>query len=140
MQQVLHFLAGHWVLVLAFFVVLAMIVVEELKAKGQGGGTVNVDGAIRLINRDEGVVLDVRAKEQYKQGHIINAVNVPKDDLDTSINRLQKYQHKPVVVVCERGNQSTRVALTLRKAGFVKPVVLAGGIEAWKTAKMPISK
>lgn len=140
MEQLLHFLGNHWILVAAFILVLLIIVVEELKSQGKGGGTVNVDGAVRMINRDEAGVLDIRSKTLYKQGHIINAINVVADDLESNLNRLKKYQKQPLIVVCERGNSATRVALKLRKAGFEKPMVLAGGIEAWKNANMPISK
>ncbi len=130
----------HWILSLAFVLVLIFILVEEGKARGAGGGQVNPEGAVKMINRDDAAILDVRSIEAFKRGHLINAINIPKDDIESKMARLKKYEDKPLLVVCERGSDSNRIALTLRRKGFTQPKVLAGGIEAWKTAKLPLSK
>jgi rhodanese-related sulfurtransferase len=140
MSIYLHFFMQHWVLSLAFIIVLFIIIVDELKSRGKGGGSVNTEGAVRLINREDAVVLDIRSSELFKKGHILNAINIAKDDLDMNIKKLKKHQTSHIIVVCDRGNEASRAALSLRKQGFTNPMVLSGGLEAWKTAKLPLSK
>ncbi|MDF1654506.1 MAG: rhodanese-like domain-containing protein [Coxiellaceae bacterium] len=139
MDQVLPFIAKHWALCAAFVVVLLMILLEEGKSRGRGGGQVNPEGAVNLMNREEAVVLDLRSKQAFQKGHMVGAINIAKADVEISLKKLQKHQDKPLIVVCDRGNDSNRIALRLRREGFKKPLVLAGGIEAWKAAKLPLA-
>ncbi|MDF1760208.1 MAG: rhodanese-like domain-containing protein [Coxiellaceae bacterium] len=139
MDQVLHFIAKHWALCAAFVVVLLMVLLEEGKARGRGGGQVNPEGAVNLINREDAAVLDLRSKQAFEKGHMVGAINIAKADIEIKVKKLQKYQDKPLIIVCERGNDSNRIALKLRRDGFQRPLVLAGGIEAWKAAKLPLA-
>ena len=76
--SLISFLMHHWVLVLLFLIVLSVVVIYE-QMFGQGVGLyVSVQEAIQLINREDAVVLDIRDKEVFKKGHIVNAVNIPK--------------------------------------------------------------
>ena len=138
MQDLTHFLAQHWLLVIAFVVVLLFYVTEEMKSQGKGGGTVNPEGAVRLMNREDAAVLDLRSPSIFKKGHIINAINIAKADIDSNMHKLKKFQSKKLVVVCQQGNDSGRVALSLRREGFSHPMVLAGGMDAWTAAKLPV--
>jgi rhodanese-related sulfurtransferase len=140
MQHLFEFIGKHWALCAGFVIVLIMVIVEELRSRGKGGGMVSAEAAVQLMNREDAGVLDIRPAAAFRSGHIIGAVNVAKDDLASNLNKIKKFQEKPLIVVCERGNDANRVALSLRRQGFVKPLVLAGGIEAWKSAKYPLSK
>ncbi len=139
MDQVFQFIGQHWVLCTLFVVVALIILIEEGKARGKGGGQVNPDGAVALINREDAGIVDLRSKASFEKGHMIGAINIPKADLEINMKKLQKYQDKPLIVVCERGNDSNRIAIKLRREGFQRPLVLAGGLEAWKAAKLPLA-
>lgn len=139
MDQVFQFIVDHWVLCGAFVLVLLMIVIEEGKSKGRGGGQVNPEGAVNLINREDAAILDVRSPSNFSKGHLVGSINIAAADIEANLSKLQKYQNKPLIIVCDRGNSASRVALTLRRKGFTEPKVLAGGIEAWKSAKLPLT-
>ena len=93
-----------------------------------------------LINREDGVVVDVRPMADYSQGHIINSINIPANSLKTQLNRLEKYKQKPIIVACRSGAQSSAACKQLQKAGFEKVFNLQGGILAWQNANLPISR
>ncbi len=46
----------------------------------------------------------------------------------------------PLVVVCPTGSRASRAAGLLRKAGYEKAQALAGGLDAWREAKLPVER
>lgn len=85
---------------------------------------------------DEGaVLLDVREPDEWNAGHAPDAVHVPLAALAASVDRLDKDQ--PVVAVCRVGGRSERAAAVLLQRGY-DAVNLAGGMQAWRAAGMPI--
>ena len=85
---------------------------------------------------DEGaVLLDVREPDEWHAGHAPNAVHVPLAALAASIDQLHKDQ--PIVAVCRVGGRSERAAAALLQRGY-DAVNLAGGMQAWNAAGMPV--
>lgn len=64
------------------------------------------------------VLVDVRSKEEYKQGHIANSINIPLDKLTNSLSKLKK--DKPIITVCASGMRSKMAASTLKSNGFAE--------------------
>lgn len=140
MQDLFQFILNHWVLVAAFVIVLAIVVAEEMRSKGMGGPRVSTEEAIRLINRENGVVLDIRDRNAYLDGHIIDAISIAAADVEQNLKKLQKYKTKPLIVVCQQGQAAMQVAAKLQKQGFEQVKILAGGMSAWKNANLPTVK
>jgi len=138
-QNLIFYAQHNWMLLACFVFIVLLIFVEEGKAKGSGGGQVNVKSAVALMNDDKAVVIDLRSKEAFKRGHIVNSISMPKDQFDVNSPKLKNQTNKAIIVVCSKGNDSSRIALSLRKAGFDSKV-LGGGIDAWKAAEMPFKQ
>ena len=60
--------------------------------------------------------------------------------LATSIELLKLDRKRPVVLVCETGAQSRKALGEVQKLGFVEVGVLDGGVQAWKSAALPLVK
>ena len=103
-----------------------------------GGKTVGVQQAVQLANQNQGLFLDVRSHESFKAGSIPQARNVPAADIASKLGTLPK--DKPIIVVCDQGRDSARVAGSLRKQGYTEAVSLDGGLRGWVQAGMPLSK
>lgn len=140
MQDIIQFLLSHWLLASAFLIVLALLLFEEARSKGMGGAALTPQMAIRLINRDEAVVVDCRDGHAFKEGHIITSMNFPQAELNQNLNKLAKYKEKTLIIVCSTGQKSAAIATKLRKEGFVESKVLTGGLAAWKKADLPLEK
>ncbi len=93
--------------------------------------------AVRLINREKGVVIDVREPGEYAVSHIAGSRNVPLGRLEVA-PELPKNKALPVILVCATGKRATAAAKALAVKGHTRAVVLGGGIDAWKTANLPI--
>jgi rhodanese-related sulfurtransferase len=101
---------------------------------------VGVAQAVQLINRQDAAVVDVREPGEFRGGHIPNARNIPLGQLAGKIKDLEKLKDKPVLLSCQTGARSAQAAGTLRQAGFAQVFNLAGGMNAWQQASMPVEK
>ena len=137
MQQFLEYVANHPILVGAtVLLALAALAYEWSRARG-GGLSVGPTDAVRLMN-EGALVLDVRSRDQYDAGHVIEARNVPSADLSQSVETLKRYREKPVLTCCETGMTASAAARTLREQGFSKVASLRGGLQAWRAENLPL--
>ena len=139
-QQIFHFIAKHWYWVAALIVAVLLLIYEESKRSGGSGARVTPPRATHMMKTEQAVVLDISVANAFATGHIVGAVNMLAVDLERNLKRLEKYQQKPVIVVCAAGQKSVSVMNALRKQGFAKVYLLAGGVNAWKNANMPLVK
>jgi glyoxylase-like metal-dependent hydrolase (beta-lactamase superfamily II)/rhodanese-related sulfurtransferase len=91
-------------------------------------------------NGNDLVVLDVREKDAYEQGHIAGARLLPRGQLELRVNDELADPTKRIVVYCEFGRISILAAATLRQMGFQRVVALDGGMKAWRDAGLPIER
>jgi rhodanese-related sulfurtransferase len=137
MQQIIEFAMNHWILVASFVLVAALLIYNLLQGtKGSVDATVATD----MINHQDALVVDVRPAADFQKGHIINAINIPSNGFNSQINSLKKHKEQPIIVSCRSGSQSQAACQQLRKAGFEKVFNLRGGILAWQSANLPITR
>lgn len=105
-----------------------------------GISVLSVTEAVMLMSRKSALVLDVREPDEFAQGHLQGARNVPLSQLSARLKELEKFRDKPVLVVCERGRRANTAAKLLKAQNFTTLNVLKGGMQAWIEAKMPSSK
>ena len=134
----MQFIVENWILILAAFVSGGMLV-WPMVGKGGIGGAISTSDAVRLINQEKAVLIDVREPAEFAAGHAAGARNVPLATLDGA-KALPSNKALPLVLVCASGARSSRAAAQLRKAGYSSVHSLAGGTEAWRTASLPIEK
>ena len=133
----MKFLVDNWILILVAFVSGGMLVWPMVN-RGRGG-SVSPSEAVRLINREKGVLVDVCEPAEFAAGHATGARNVPLGSIETAKN-LPSNKALPLVVMCASGARSMRAAALLRKAGYENAVPVAGGNAAWREANLPIEK
>jgi len=104
------------------------------------GAKVSPLQATQLINQGKNLVLDVRSAEEFAVGHIRDAKNIPAKELQNRLAELDKFKERNVIVVCNKGLQSTKATSQLKKAGFTEAYGLMGGLDAWREAGLPIVK
>ena len=137
MDRILEFTGNHSLLVFALVTSFLLVVFSELRRKASGVMSVDATDAVKLINTDA-TVIDLRTAEAFGHGHIVNARNIPSDELDAKMAKLGSFKSKPVIVVCEAGVTSSKAVHTLRSAGFESVYNLKGGMTGWGQAGLPV--
>ena len=132
------FIIENWVLIAAALVSGGLLAWPMVKG-GVGGGAVSTMEAVRLINREKGVLIDVSEPAEYAAGHAGGARNVPLGQLEGA-KGLPTNKALPVLLMCPSGSRASKAAELLRKAGHEKAVAVAGGTPAWREASLPIEK
>jgi phage shock protein E len=62
------------------------------------------------------VILDVRTKTEFQSGHIRNSINIPIDNLQQNIKKLNR--NKPIITCCASGSRSAFARRMLKSNGF----------------------
>lgn len=130
----MDFLIQNWLLVAAAVVSGSLLLLPRLQGGASGVAPAE---AVRLMNREKAVVIDVREDGEFAQGHIKGARHVPLGNLDGH-KGLPSNKTLPLVVVCARGARAGRAAVQLKKMGYDNVQVLAGGMGAWRQADLPV--
>ena len=134
MALFLEFAAQQWMIVAALLAVVAMLVFHESR---KSGPSLSPQQAINLINAEGGVFLDLRAAGDYKQGHIVEALNIPATKVESRLDELEKYKSSPIVLVCKMGQQAGAAGKQLRASGFERVYKMSGGMSEWGNLQLP---
>jgi len=121
-------------------VVSGAMLLWPLLRRGAAGPTVNTLEATQMMNRSDALVIDLRAADEFANGHVLGARNIPIADLERRAADLDKHRAKPVIVYSADANRASAAVATLRKAGFASVHNLAGGYGAWLQAGLPVEK
>ncbi len=85
------------------------------------------------------VILDVRRPDEYREGHIENALNIPVDQVATRTADLRKYD--TVYIHCKRGGRAKTAFDALQAAGLTNLVcVFDAGMDAWIESGYPVTR
>ena len=140
LEQIPEFAANHPLLVMAFVVLLALTFFNETKIATQKFASLTPAGAVKLMNDEDIVLVDVREPSETVGGKIARAIQIPFSSISKRIGELDKHKQKTLLVYCKTGARSGAACRELSKAGFDKVYSLNGGITAWQEAHLPISK
>ena len=105
---------------------IAVISLEEIKR--------------RLDTRTPMVLVDVREKEEFRDGYIPGAISVPRGFLEMQIEGKVTDKNAPVVLYCAGGTRSALAAKTLTDLGYTHVESANPGFVRWKDLGFPMEK
>ncbi|MGO4221649.1 rhodanese-like domain-containing protein [Lysobacter sp. TAF61] len=139
-QELLAFAERHTTLSLALAGLTIAIIYTEVARLFRGYKALRPAELTGLINRENALVIDLSASNDFEKGHIAGSKSVQPSQFDPENKLLANARDLPVVVVCRTGQGSGDAAKRLKKAGFTKVFWLDGGIAAWQQADLPLVK
>ena len=134
--HLIEFATNHYILVGIFVVLLALLLAHTMQG---GGKSLSTGELTALVNKDAGVVVDIRTAKDFAAGHIVGAVNIPQDKLAARVAELEKHKAKTIIVVDAMGQHAGTACRELQKAGFTA-AKLSGGISSWRGDNLPVVK
>lgn len=90
-----------------------------------------------LANGGGYVILDVREKEEYREGHLDGALSLPRGFLEMRADQILTDKSVPIIAYCAAGVRSLLAARVLKEMGYGNVVSMTGGYAAWKNAGYP---
>lgn len=108
--------------------------------KGATATGLSPERAVQLINREKAVVIDVSEPEEFAKGRIGQSKNVPFGQVEDKLPGMVKNKAVPVILVCPTGARANRALSAVKKLGYEQAQTLAGGLNAWKAANLPLTK
>lgn len=117
-----------------------MLIWPSVSARIFGVKQVGPQEAVMLLNHENALILDVREDFEYRSGHIPKARHIPLRQLKDRLKDLEKYKDRAIIAVCRTGSRAGRACSLLRRAGFERVHILAGGMVAWEQAGLPKEK
>ena len=124
-----------WILIVAAAVSGGLLFWPMLTNARMAG--VSPSEAVRLINREKAIVIDVSEPGEYAVAHVAGSRNIPLGRLEVA-PELPKNKTLPVILVCATGKRAATAAKALQAKGYAQAVVLAGGMAGWKAANLPV--
>ncbi len=140
MSEILDFVQRHPLLVGAFFATLGLLIWTEIQRLTRNFADVTPQDAVLMINHDDAFVIDVRETNELGGGKIPGAKHIPLSSLGKRIGELDKFRNRKTIVYCRSGQRSQSACKQLKNHGFEEVANLKGGIVAWESANLPVSK
>lgn len=139
--EIIPFVKNHLLLSLGWIVLFIAIIVLTIKSKLSKIKIIDNAQAIHMINKESAVIIDIRAADSFKKGHITDSHNILPIDIKNSNSKLiEKFKDNVVILIDENGLSSASIGETLVKQGFLNVFVLKDGIAGWNGENLPLVK
>ena len=107
-------------------IILGLFIMMRRESKK---AVVNLSEKEFVENMRKGQLVDLRKKEEFDQGHINGARNIPFVMLTRNPGKLRR--DLPIYLYCEKGKVCKRAALVLHGKGYENIYQLEGGLTNW---------
>ena len=123
---------------LGLFIILLSLTTACSRGNGIGSTsentfmTISTEEAKDIIDSEENyIILDVRTEEEYKEGHITGAINLPNEEISIETTNNLTDKEQLILVYCRSGNRSKTASKKLVELGYTN-IYDFGGINDWK--------
>jgi len=126
-----------------FFVSVAVAIFASLQYTAKATTQPSIQSSPYLIERvknNDWMLIDVRSPEEFAEGHIPGAVNMPYDAIDDFINELEGNKDKPIIVYCRSGRRAKLAMKVLEALEFSEVMHLEGDMLGWSAAGLPVDR
>jgi rhodanese-related sulfurtransferase len=137
MDRLIEYISNHPYLVGATVLALVIVLTNESRMRASAFASITAQELVRLMNQGA-LVLDIRKPEEFAQGHVNGARQLPSDQILTAADNFKRYKEKPVVVIDSSGSLASAAVRQLNAQGFTKAFSLRGGFAAWRAENLPV--
>lgn len=142
LSELIDFVTKHPIISVLWVSALGYTVYYQIVLLKDGLKLLESRAAVDMYNHDKAVMLDVRAEDEYRKGHLAGSVAVASEDiLNNRLSYVEKYKSKAVVVVGKDINDLSayNCAKSLKNNGY-QCFILKGGMDEWIAQNLPVVK
>lgn len=139
MQEFNDFFMQNKILVLIWLGVTVTLIVTIFKSLTAKYKVIDPNKLTFLMNREQGVVVDLRSKEEFARGHITDSINLlPADIKEGNFGVIESKKSNPIILVCKTSQTAQANAAAFVAAGFENVSVLKDGLISWNEGSLPL--
>lgn len=98
--------------------------------RGKNIESITYGQAKRILSRNEkSILIDVRSAQEYNEGHLKNAINIPLYELDKRADRELNDKNTIIILYCQTGNRSMKALELLRNKQYKNLYNIEGGLD-----------
>ena len=131
------------VVVAGLFIVVIIVTFVSLQCSAKATAQSSVAASPYLIERvanNEWLLIDVRSPQEFADGHIPGAVNMPHDSTNDYIADLEGHKDKPIIIYCRSGRRAQLAMKVLQDMDFSEVMHLEGDMLGWSAAGLTIDR
>lgn len=140
-KEIIHFINAHFILSLLWISIFTSIIILTIKEYKSKIKIITRNKAIQLINNEKGIIIDLRTKKNFLNGHIINSINLSSLKIKKKdIIKLKKHKNQPIILTSENSLEIFNEAEKLIQKNFKFVFILKEGIIGWSNENLPLIK
>jgi rhodanese-related sulfurtransferase len=133
MPYFVQFLIDNWFIVIPLIVSIVVFLRIE---KVRKASILDPQQVIFYLNRKNAMLIDIRNSKEFSEGKISQAKHIGPD-IDLCKKEINKSSEKPIIIICQNGNYSLRMAADLKKEN-INVFTMKGGINSWRGENLPL--
>jgi rhodanese-related sulfurtransferase len=126
-----------WKWLLVAMAIPALFLLWRSRASAEGSVS-PAEASAQIKDRKNLQLIDVRTGAEYAEGHLAGAKLIPVQEIEARLSEIDK--SKPVLLYCRSGHRSGTALKILQDHGYADAKHMQGGINAWKSAGLPVTK
>jgi len=92
----------------------------------------------KMASDNPPLLIDVRSKQEFSDGHLLNAINIPHTELAARLSEIGQNKDRNIVLYCLSGTRAKVAQKILFKNKFSQVEHLSGDFSAWQNAGLSI--
>ncbi|KXJ60202.1 MAG: sulfurtransferase [Alteromonas sp. Nap_26] len=131
------------VVIAGLFIVVSIVTFVSLQCSAKATAQSSVAASPYLIERvanNEWLLIDVRSPQEFADGHIPGAVNMPHDSINDYIADLEGHKDKPIIIYCRSGRRAQLAMKVLQDMDFSEVMHLEGDMLGWSAAGLTVDR
>lgn len=129
--------------VTGFLVAVGIALFLSLQFTAKATTQKEVEASPYLLERvasNDWLLIDVRSPEEYADGHIPGAINMPHENINGYLSELEQHKNKPIIIYCRSGRRAKLAMKVLQEHDFTDVMHLEGDILGWNEAGLALKQ
>ncbi|APE06834.1 sulfurtransferase [Alteromonas sp. RW2A1] len=129
--------------VTGFLVAVGIALFLSLQFTAKATTQKEVEASPYLLERvasNDWLLIDVRSPEEYADGHIPGAINMPHENINGYLSKLEQHKNKPIIIYCRSGRRAKLAMKVLQEHDFTDVMHLEGDILGWNEAGLALEQ
>lgn len=137
--MIYNFIIKNIFIIIAIIIIIIFLIIVEFKDYKYKKNGLTPQEAIRLLNNNNAIIIDLREEILFNECYILNSINVPSNKINENKNILMRYK-KNLVILIENKKNDKKTIDKIKSYGCNNIMYIIDGIEAWIKNELPVYK